>query len=79
MLPNCPQYLVSYFGVLSVGAVVVQISPFYTHDEMEKIIKDAGAKTIICLDLISGRVKDFKEDHSVENVILVSLKIDFPG
>lgn len=78
MLPNCPQYLVSYFGVLSVGAVVVQISPFYTHDEMEKIIKDAGAKTIICLDLISGRVKDFKEDHSVENVILVSLKNRLP-
>ena len=47
MLPNCPQYLISYFGVLSIGAVVVQISPFYTHDEMEKIIKDASAKTIV--------------------------------
>ena len=78
MLPNCPQYLISYFGVLSIGAVVVQISPFYTHDEMEKIIKDASAKTIVCLDLISGRVKDFKEDNSVENVVLVSLKKTLP-
>ncbi|MCM8533399.1 MAG: long-chain fatty acid--CoA ligase [Lentisphaeraceae bacterium] len=78
MLPNCPQYLISYFAVLSIGAVVVQISPFYTHDEMSKIIKDSEAKTIICLDLISGRVSDFKEDNSVENVILVSLRTTLP-
>ena len=78
MLPNCPQYIISYYAILMAGGVVVQISPFYTHDEMEKIIKDAEAKTVVCLDLISGKIADFKEDHSVENVVLVSLASTLP-
>ena len=78
MLPNCPQYIISYYAILMVGGVVVQISPFYTHDEMEKIIKDADAKTVVCLDLISGKISDFKEDHSIQNVVLVSLSSTLP-
>jgi long-chain acyl-CoA synthetase len=78
MLPNCPQYLVSYFAALSIGAVVVQISPFYTHREMGKIIKDADAKTVICLDLMSGKIAGFKDEDLVENVVLVSLASTLP-
>ncbi len=78
MLPNCPQYIISYYAVLMTEAVVVQISPFYTHGEMEKIIKDAEAKTVICLDLISGKISDFKEADSIENVVLVSLASTLP-
>jgi len=78
ILPNCPQYIVTYFGILMAGAVVVQISPFYTHDEMKKIIGDSEAETIVCLDLISGKVTDFKEHFDIDNVILVSLASRLP-
>ncbi|NQZ59290.1 MAG: long-chain fatty acid--CoA ligase, partial [Lentisphaeraceae bacterium] len=78
ILPNCPQYIVSYFAIMMAGGVVVQISPFYTHDEMKKIIKDSEANTIICLDLISGKVSDFKEHFDIDNVILVSLASRLP-
>ena len=78
MLPNCPQYIISYYATLMAGGVVVQISPFYTHDEMEKIIKDSGAKTIVCLDLISGKIAEFKEQFAIKNVVLVSLASTLP-
>ncbi len=78
MLPNCPQYIISYYSILMLGGVVVQISPFYTHDEMEKIIKDSEAKTVVCLDLISGRIADFKINHTIENIVLVSLASTLP-
>jgi long-chain acyl-CoA synthetase len=34
-LPNCPQYVIAYFAVLHLGAVVVNLNPMYTPDELE--------------------------------------------
>src|SRR5690625_4696429 len=30
MLPNCPQAVISYYGILMAGGVVVQTNPLYT-------------------------------------------------
>ena len=78
MLPNCPQYLVSYYAIMSLGAVCVQISPFYTHHEMEKIIGDSEAKAIICLDLISGKIDELESKSKINDTILVSLASRLP-
>ena len=33
MLPNCPQYIIAAFGILQIGAVIVNINPSYTPRE----------------------------------------------
>ncbi|BCJ86984.1 long-chain-fatty-acid--CoA ligase [Effusibacillus dendaii] len=47
MLPNCPHYVIAYYGILRAGAVVVQISPMSVPREVEHYVQDSGAKAIV--------------------------------
>ena len=51
MLPNCPAYLQSYFGVLLAGGTVVNINPLYAPHELKHIIEDSDPRFVITLDL----------------------------
>src|SRR5262245_46508397 len=53
MLPNCPQYLIGFFAVTRLGAIVVNVNPIYTPREVEMVAKDAGMRAIISLDLLA--------------------------
>jgi len=52
MLPNCPQYLIAVFGILRVGAIVVNVNPLYTPREVGVVAKDSGMRALIVLDLL---------------------------
>ncbi len=47
MLPNCPEYLFTYFGVLKLGAVNVPINTFLASDEIEFILNDCQTSVIV--------------------------------
>jgi len=57
-IPNCPQWLIGYYGAQRIGAVPVPIAPIYTAYEIEYLINDSGAETIICQDTNFGYVKE---------------------
>jgi long-chain acyl-CoA synthetase len=46
-LPNSPQFVVTYFGILRSGAIAVPINPSFKGDELGYIIKDSGMKILI--------------------------------
>jgi len=71
-IPNCPQFLISYFGVQMVGGVPVAVSPIYTPREIRYLLNDSGAKTIICLDTNFRYVKEVFTDTSLERIIITS-------
>jgi long-chain acyl-CoA synthetase len=48
--PNCIQWLISFLAVQKLGAAIVPVSPIYTSFEIEYMLKDSGAETIICQD-----------------------------
>ncbi|MDA8440755.1 MAG: long-chain fatty acid--CoA ligase, partial [Peptococcaceae bacterium] len=73
MLPNCPQWVVSYFAVLKLGAIVVQTNPMYMERELEYQLKNSEAKTIIVYDALFPRVNNVRSRTNLENVITVSL------
>ncbi len=73
MLPNCPQYLVSFFAVVRLGAIVANINPIYTPREVEMVAKDAGLRAVIVLDLMAPIVLGVKENTAIEHVIVTSL------
>lgn len=50
-LPNTPYYVVSYFAVLRIGAVVVNFNPLYTEREMAHQVTDSGCEVMIATDL----------------------------
>ncbi|WP_226036482.1 AMP-binding protein [Aquibacillus saliphilus] len=78
MLPNSPQAVISYYGVLIAGGVVVQTNPLYQERELEYQIKDSDCKMIICLDLLFPRVLKVKETTSLEHVIVTGIKDYLP-
>jgi len=47
---NCIQWLISFLAVQKLGAAIVPVSPIYTSFEIEYMLKDSGAETIICQD-----------------------------
>ncbi len=57
-LPNCPQYIISYFAALRLGLTVVQISPLYLGDDLVFPIKDSGAKALVTLDFLSHKLEE---------------------
>ncbi|GFM27804.1 long-chain fatty acid--CoA ligase [Novosphingobium sp. PY1] len=50
-LPNTPYYVICYFAILRIGAVVVNFNPLYTEREMEHLVEDSGASVLIASDL----------------------------
>jgi long-chain acyl-CoA synthetase len=73
MLPNCPQYLISFFAVVRLGAIVVNVNPIYTPREVEMVAKDSGMRAIIALDLLAPNVFGVRANSAIEHVIVTSL------
>ncbi|MBM7691329.1 long-chain acyl-CoA synthetase [Peribacillus deserti] len=74
MLPNCPQYVIAYYGVLTAGAIVTQINPMSVERELLHLVKDSGAETIIVLNAFYPRVKAVQKETHLKKVVVVSLQ-----
>src|SRR5699024_3345806 len=78
MLPNCPQSVISYYGALLAGAIVVQTNPLYTERELEYQLKDSGATFIVCLDILLPRVTNVRDQTDIEHTIVTGIKDYLP-
>src|SRR3546814_6442751 len=45
-LPNVPHYIAAYFGILRLGAVVVNLSPLYSVEELQQQIIDSSPRAM---------------------------------
>lgn len=50
-LPNCPQFVIAYFGVLRTGGTVVNYSPLYAEEDLVRQIEDSGTTIMVTLSL----------------------------
>jgi len=73
MLPNCPQMVISYYGVLEAGAVVTNVSPLHVEREIEFELNDSGSETIIYLDLFDSRIQAVKDITPLKRIIATSI------
>lgn len=78
MLPNCPQGVISFFGILMAGGVVVQTNPTYTERELEYQMKDSGAKMILVMDILFPRVSAVASRTDIEHIIVTAIKEYLP-
>lgn len=44
---NCPEFIISYFGILKLGGIVVPLNNMLKREEARFIVEDSGAKIII--------------------------------
>lgn len=78
MLPNCPQAVITYYGTLMAGGIVIQVNPLYTERELEHQLQDSGAKVIVCLDILVPRVNKVRDNTDLEHVIVSAIKDYLP-
>ncbi len=66
ILPNTPQYAISFFAVAKIGGVVVQTNPIYTEAEIHEEYKSTEVSAVITLDLYYEKVANLaKNDVSI--------------
>jgi long-chain acyl-CoA synthetase len=73
-LPNIPQFVIAYFGVLKAGAVLTAISPLHKEREVEYQLTDSEAEAIVALDSLYPIVEKVWPKTSLRNVIITSLE-----
>lgn len=78
MLPNCPQFVTSFFGTLSAGAIVVNTSPLYTAHELAHQLIDSGSETLIILDTFFPRYDEIKDRVPVKRVLVTGIQDALP-
>lgn len=69
-LNNIPQFIIAYFGILKIGAVVTTISPLHREREVNYQLINSGAKSIVTLNSLYPIIEKIKQKTKLENVIL---------
>lgn len=78
MLPNCPQGVISYYGVLLAGGIVVQTNPLYTARELKYQLLDSGSKIIIGLDFAYPKMSKMTSETDLKHVIVTRIQDFLP-
>jgi long-chain acyl-CoA synthetase len=72
-IPNCIQWIIAFLGIQKIGAVIVPVSPIYTSHELEYMIKDSGAETVICQDTNFCYAKEVFADSGLKRIIVTNI------
>ncbi len=78
IMPNIMQYPIIIFAILKLGAVVVNINPLYTPDEMEYIISNASVKMAIVLNMMAHKLNNIVKLYKL-NVIVTKIPDPYPS
>lgn len=73
ILINSPTYVISFFALMKLGAIVVNLSVGVSGDELTGCLNNAGARVAITLDLFAQNLYRVVKDTSVESIILHSV------
>jgi len=69
-LPNCPQYIIAYYAALTLGAVVVNLNPMYTVDELKALTSDTGVSTLFTFDMVLPNIRPLCREVEFARVIV---------
>jgi len=78
-MPNLPQTVIAYYGVLRAGGVAVLTNPMYVAREIEHQFNDADARFAIVLDAYwVNTIRPIRERLLLEHVVVTALKDYLP-
>jgi long-chain acyl-CoA synthetase len=72
-LPNCPQYMIAYLATLSLGAIVVNMNPLYTHDELKFMMETTGMGALITFDGALPTLRPLARELGLKHVVVTRL------
>ncbi|CAA0088631.1 Long-chain-fatty-acid--CoA ligase FadD13 [Zhongshania aliphaticivorans] len=66
---NCPEWMVSYAAIVSVGAVVVPLNSWGSADELHYGLKDSAAKLVFCDQQRSELIQSFLSKLNCQAIV----------
>ena len=73
-MPNTPQFVIAYFGILKAGGVVVAVNPTYPPDEVLTPVNDANIEIMFTLSRFYGVLKTVRERSKLKKIIVTNIK-----
>lgn len=77
-MPNTPQFVMAYFGILKAGGVVVATNPLYTPSEIEHQAADAGIEVMFVMTNFYNTIKKAQPNTRIKKLIVSNLKETLP-
>jgi long-chain acyl-CoA synthetase len=69
LLPNSPQFLITYYGLLKAGAVVVPLNPLSVERELKFFLTDSEAEVVITIPLFLDKVASLKGKTPLKHIV----------
>jgi len=77
-MPNTPQFVMVYYGILKAGGVVVATNPLYTPHEIEHQANDAGIEVMFVMTNFYKTIKKAQPNTKIKKIIATNLKETLP-
>ncbi len=77
-MPNSPQFVIAFFGILKAGGVVVATNPLYTPREIEHQMNDSGAELMLVMSNFYEKVKPVQPNTGLRTLIVTNIKEYLP-
>ncbi|WP_293884371.1 long-chain fatty acid--CoA ligase [Sphingomonas sp.] len=74
-LPNVPDYLIAYYGALKAGAIIVNMSPLYSREELTHQVRDSGVRLMVTTDVpqLYATASALLDSGVIERIVVGSL------
>ncbi|MFN2241799.1 MAG: long-chain-fatty-acid--CoA ligase [Anaerolineae bacterium] len=79
IMPNCPQFVIAFYGTLRAGAIAVPCNFLYSASELEHHLGYAGAQVACVLSPYYEKVHSIREGAGLRHVIVANIKEHFPS
>jgi len=78
---NTPQFIMSYFGILKAGGIVIATNPLYSERELKHQLADCGAETVFVMSSYYQPLKSVQStgQTNVKRIIVTNIKEYLPA
>lgn len=77
-LPNSPQFVIAYYGILKAGGIAVPHNPLYTEREVAHQLADARVQVAVTLDIMFPQVASAARRSGVRHLVVTSIQEYMP-
>ena len=70
LLPNLPQMVIGFYGIMKAGATAVFVPPVIEPEEVVRQVRDAEASVLVTLSMWAGLARQIQEGSGIPYVVL---------
>lgn len=76
LLPNTPGFVISYYGILKAGGVVMALNPSYRVPEIEALARESGIRFLVLPDGAYNNLKNLKQRSQIKHMVVLGCGVN---